>query len=761
MASFIAKAGGDNSSTPYQVQNRPKVGLVLSGGGAKGSAHIGVLKVIEEVGLPVDYVVGTSMGSIMGGIYALGYSASELEDIIKDVDWSLYMSNKVPRSAQSFQAKRNEMEYQLSVPFSTGLGLLAEMQKSGAGNYSIGASFVSSLPAGFINGQKVLNMLSGLSVGYQDSIDFATLPIPFACVAVDLIANKEIVLYSGSLPTSIRASMAIPGVFDPVRIGNMVLIDGGFKNNFPVDVCKAMGADIIIGVDVGSKGNLDADKTQSLPQLFSQMLNMITTGEHEDNEALCDIIIRPEISDFGSLSFDTASIDTLIERGYQAAAQKRVELENLKRYLNYYKYKTSEDVVKNITKAINMYKDNFAISGIECRGVSERDSKWLISKAHLHNKFIVTGVDIENAISVFYGTGIYSSVTHHFEGEHQPFKLVFNLETNQPHNFSFGIRYDSDEAANIHLNLGLNANRMNKLRLDVGGRLGINPQYCFTLSFAPYYLPRIGLEYDYKNIHLWYSLPSSRFKLMSDSFYRYQVEGFLAESYSKSFTSKVGYRYSYHSRYQTSNSILPEDRESYHVSGLHCRLDYDILDDGYYPKKGIKTSLSLSHTFTQNLFEDNKDGNFSTAYWDFHSAISLCDKLVLEPSLYIRAIFGDKLNQLFGSPFSNAMGGDIAGRYFDSQVPFAGLVSPMVCENYLGVAKADLRVQLADKFYLYGIYNYATFANSLSSFQQAVHIHGAAMKLSYHSIMGPISAQVQWSSIYDNIGLYFSAGFAF
>ena len=273
---FSSNAAERLDSLLANATTRPKVGLVLSGGGAKGSAHIGVLRVLEDLGIHVDYVTGTSMGSIMGGMYSLGYSAAEMDTIIRGMDWSIYMSNTVRRSELSTQRKLNNLRYLLDVPFSTGLGLLGDLDSQKENNGAGIADFTTSLPAGVINGQNVLNLFNGLSVGYQDSIDFNNLPIPFACVAVDLITNNEVVFHSGHLPTAIRSSMAIPGVFAPVKMGNMILIDGGFRNNFPTDVCREMGADIIIGVDVSDKGNFDADNTRSLPQVMQQFLNIST-----------------------------------------------------------------------------------------------------------------------------------------------------------------------------------------------------------------------------------------------------------------------------------------------------------------------------------------------------------------------------------------------------------------------------------------------------------------------------------------------------
>ncbi|MFR4038364.1 MAG: patatin-like phospholipase family protein [Butyricimonas faecalis] len=207
---------------------RKKVGLVLSGGGAKGVAHIGVLKVLEEAGIPIDYIAGTSMGSLVGALYAIGYDAHAMDSLVRRQDWMFLLSDKVYRYNLPFSEKEETEKYLVSVPIKN--------------NREI------KIPSGFISGQNVYNLFSDLTIGYHDSLDFKKLPIPFACVASNLVDGKEVIQDYGVLPLAMRASMAIPGAFAPVRQDSMVLVDGGISNNFPVDIAKAMGADIIIGV---------------------------------------------------------------------------------------------------------------------------------------------------------------------------------------------------------------------------------------------------------------------------------------------------------------------------------------------------------------------------------------------------------------------------------------------------------------------------------------------------------------------------------
>ena len=254
---FFAQAQAPGNTAASKLQ-RPKVGLALSGGGAKGAAHIGVLMYLEEIGFPIDCVVGTSMGSIIGGLYALGYTPRELQDLISHMDWQLYMSNRVDRAYQSSEGRERRSTYIFSVPF--GAGDFEE--KSG--------SILSTLPSGVINGASLINLFSRLSVGYNDFTQFDKLPRAFACVATDILTGDTVVLHSGNFAKAIRSSMAIPGVFSPVEWGGRLLADGGLVNNFPVDECVKMGADIIIGVELAGELASTPEEMKSLPQQLTQ-----------------------------------------------------------------------------------------------------------------------------------------------------------------------------------------------------------------------------------------------------------------------------------------------------------------------------------------------------------------------------------------------------------------------------------------------------------------------------------------------------------
>ena len=283
---------------PFSVhaqQQRKKVGVVLSGGGAKGVAHIKALKVIEEAGIPIDYIVGTSMGSIVGGLYAIGYTPEQLDSMVRKQNWTFLLSDRIKRSSMSLTDRERSEKYIVSIPFTKN---------------------PKEIAGGLIKGQNLANLFSDLTVGYHDSINFNKLPIPFACVSANVVNGDQVVFHEGVLSTAMRASMAIPGVFTPVRVDSMVLVDGGIVNNYPADVAKAMGADIIIGVDVQNVLK-SANKLNSVPEILGQIVDLTCQTNHEKNVDLTDTYIRVNVDGYSSASFTPAAIDSLMQRGFQ------------------------------------------------------------------------------------------------------------------------------------------------------------------------------------------------------------------------------------------------------------------------------------------------------------------------------------------------------------------------------------------------------------------------------------------------------------
>ncbi|WP_347284514.1 patatin-like phospholipase family protein [Lactobacillus taiwanensis] len=282
------------------AQSQKKIAVVLSGGGAKGVAHIGALKVIEDMGIPVDYIVGTSIGAIVGGLYSVGYTPQQLDSIVRNNDWLALISDKTAREKVPFPYKNDHNKFVVSFP----------MSKKPRG--------------GFIEGRNILKLINELTINIEDSINFDSLPIPFACIATDVVTNKKEVIRTGNLAEAMRASMGIPLVFTPIRKNGKVLIDGGFKDNLAVETAKEMGADYIIAIDAQSK-LADAEHLNGVPEMLNQLMLMICQSELEAKLKMVDVYIKVNVDGYTAASFGKDALNTLINRG-EEAAKKQINL---------------------------------------------------------------------------------------------------------------------------------------------------------------------------------------------------------------------------------------------------------------------------------------------------------------------------------------------------------------------------------------------------------------------------------------------------
>ncbi|MGN1046530.1 MAG: patatin-like phospholipase family protein, partial [Candidatus Cryptobacteroides sp.] len=466
-------------------KKRPTVALVLSGGGAKGAAHIGVLKYFEEKGIPVDVVLGTSMGGLVGGLYALGYNAPQMDSIIRTINWQSALSDKLPRESISYAENKYSEKYLLSFPFYYSREKIedkTEMDFSSSGKehkkIELGAdetapdiirdNLLGSLPSGFAKGQNVFNIITSLSVGYQDSTLFSRFPIPYMCVATDLVEGTGVFMFSGKIAESMRSTMSIPGVFAPVKTHGMVLVDGGMRDNYPIASAKELGADIVIGVELGDAPR-GYDQINNIGDIVSQGIDMLGKPAVERNIKLADLNIKPNLAEYNMMSFDPGAIDIIIKRGYEAALANSVALDSIKALVG------PAVTVRHAPKAIDVNETPVLIDGLEIRGVPEREERMLMGKLKIKPGSKVDREALENAVGMIYGTKCYDFVTYELEGTEEPFHLVINCKKGPIHRFGLGLRADSEEIVAVQVNVGLNARKLYGSTFNFTGKLSANP----------------------------------------------------------------------------------------------------------------------------------------------------------------------------------------------------------------------------------------------------------------------------------------------
>lgn len=745
------RTGEDQLLQYFLDARRPKVALVLCGGGAKGAAHIGVLKVLEEMKVPIDMIVGTSMGAIIGGMYSMGYTANEMDTIISRLDWNFLLSDNTERRDASFRSKMMDERFLIQIPFYTIRPDRGDKSKD---------SPATQLPGGIVNGQNVLNLLNGLAVGYQDSIKFRDLPIPFACMATDLSTGEEVLLEEGYLPLALRASMAIPGFFSPVTLNGKVLVDGGVVNNFPVDVARKLGADIVIGVDV-QNALAESDQLKSIDQVFMQLVGLVGNETYLKNVKETDIYIKPDVEGFTTFSFSKPDIDSLIVNGYKAAGEKRNELRFLADRMRNY----GKGIPRlQAPKAREIAKDTFVFAQIEMRGIPEKDGRWLLRQVRLKENTKVSGQDINRAISIFSGTNAFSSVRYYIqsgeiqsgEGGRQD-KLIIEFKKGPSNIFGFGARFDSEEAAALLVYLGVNTNNLYGSKWNVGGRLSYNPYGRLGYTYVFRDFPRFDMEYMFKSTDM--NIYKNGENNNSISFYYNRIDMSLANRYLRNFDFQLGVRFESFN-FTSILSSAPEDQielkgQSYLSYYLNARMD--DRDSKYFPTDGMyfDAGASYYHTNFHKPFDP-----FATLSLGIGGAVKAADRFVILPALYTRVLIG-KNDPL---PYRNFLGGSEPGRYLEQQIPFIGINYAEELGNSIAVLRTDFRVRMGAKnHYLYGMANYArsgkNFGNIFDSGGQG--LWGVGLKYAYSTRLGPVGMNVHWSDYNKKVGVYINLGYYF
>ena len=752
------------------VEHRPTVALVLAGGGAKGAAHVGVISYLESIGMPVDLVLGTSMGGLVGGIYSLGYDAPHLDSLIRSIDWDMALSDKVPRKYLSYSTIKYKEKYVLSFPFYYDKKEFMR-QKSDELQYPhrsdeihfgadgddasglVRSNLMGSLPSGMVYGQNVNNLFSSLSVGYQDDIDFYTeLPIPFICVATDLVKGTAKIWTQGKLNTALRSTMSIPGLFTPVKTEGMVLVDGGMRNNYPTDLAKKCGADIVIGVNL-SGGYKTYSEINNLGDILDTGIDMMGRASFENNIDIPDVTIKPDLHEYSMMSFDSKSIDVIIGRGYEAAVAVSDQLDSLKQVIG--------PSVKSISNPVadDIRLGKVLISGVEITGVSDKESAYLQNKIAVKAGTRVGSTEIEDAVATIFATNSFDYVNYELLGEDQPYRLRFNCKKGPINKVGIGARFDTEEVVAVMVNVGLGVQKLRGASWDFTGKVGANPfagaVYSYVAQRGMTVNAAASIRYTDRNT---FSLGDNDFRINNTNI---REEAFISNIKWSKFFMKAGFRNDYYnissilserSIWDYNSDLLKNSYLSFFVNGRN-----ESLDDGYVPSSGHSVGINYSWIFGSFPV---KVGNFHAIQFDAKKVYG-GDAFAFIPSINMRALFGDEIP----IQFANTMGGSMPGRYLDQQMAFIGIGNAASMSKLLGVGRLDFRFRLYRNNYLTAIYNYAVSVDRIEDFKnwgtKVYDYHGAGLQYTYNTIVGPISANVYWSDYTRRLGAYVSIGFDF
>ena len=777
-------------------QYRPTVGLVLAGGGARGLAHIGVIKYMEELGIPVDVITGTSMGGLVGGLYALGYKHDQLDSLVRAIEWPIMMSDNIPNAYVAYKIKKYREKYVIRIPFHyddedlarrLDKERIAEVMAAEAGHNSSDMLEESinkmgiGMPDGYLYGLNVRNMLSSISVGYQDSIDFVNLPIPYACVATDMYSMTPKYWTSGNLNTAMRSTMAIPFYFRAVRGDGEILLDGGMRNNFPVDLAKEMGADIVIGSDMAI--HREYNELNSPVDFLFQTITLLASGTAGPAMEMLDLDVHHELPGYNMLSFDDKSVDDIIDQGYQNALDHKELFQSIAALVS----GKDEPAISHPKPAVNLALQKVAVGNIVFAGISDEERDKIVHRRDFPADQMYDREMIEKLLNRIYGTNAFESVTYHLEGSEEPYTLVFECQKGQVNDSAVGIRADTDETVAVALHLGLGTRRLSGLRMTTDLKLGTNPSFAVEGALKSRIgLPTVGATFRSRLINSTTGFLSD----INDKLLTTALDLFVEDSRMLFGSMRAGVTaemdpYEHYLAYEDYWDGW--DWKSYWLSSF-ANVKFDTFDDGYFPTRGIRFSLDGRYVFkgySIDLDENayfHKEGSVTTEggtvpnYWStaasLEAAFSIGSNFTILPSIrmgwYSFEGFYKNISTMDHGPEDVmnpkhvvSFGGFMPNRYTERQLPFFGF--PTAYKETFPlclISQLDLRFRFLRK-------NYITLRGGVDledyTFNYLFKVYpiwAAGCEYSRQTMIGPLRLALQWNDM-TRITAYASIGFDF
>lgn len=714
--------------------SRKKVAVVLSGGGAKGVAHIGALKVIEEAGLPIDIITGTSMGSLVGGLYAIGYNAHSLDSIARGMDWGFVLSDRENMSRQSIEDRRRQNTYMLS------RGLMFGRRSSNAG--------------GIIKGKNLEMLLQKLCVGYTDSMDFNRLPIPFACVATNIVDNSEVDFTSGRLPQAMRASMAIPAVFSPVRIGKQVLCDGGLCNNYPADLARKLGADIVIGVTVQDSLK-KSDELNSTMNILLQIVDLNTLNKYNENLDITDVAIRVNPEGYSAASFTPAAVDTLLRRGEEEARRHWDDLIALKKRIG---IGPDFKPVRLNPLRPSVMTEKVRIVGCTFENMTPQDERFLRQKFHLNRLDSINTKGEEEITTSMRIDLFYQTASSRLMEEGDGYRLVLTAGDRKTSQLNLGFRFDTEEMVALQLNANLPLKqtllfssdltlRLGK-RILAGGEIVYHPRGLrLTRPVFSYYFRRNDIGVYYKG---------EREYTVLYNHHQSAVEP--VNLVIRNFNFRLGVRWDYfhfNNKLQSTNSREVEfDNE--HYFSYRGSVNYNSEDDWHFPSRGARFMAGYAYITTNFARLDGFRG-VSDVNASWRKSFAITDRFTIQPLLYGRLLFGEYIPHIFG----NVIGGNTFGHFVEQQMPFAGLGHMEYAERHFAAIQLQAQQRIGRLHYVLLKVSVAQHADELEDLLKTKTILGGQIAYYYNSMFGPLGGTIGYSNRNKTPYFYINLGYEF
>lgn len=727
------------------------VGLVLSGGGAKGLAHIGALKVIEDAGVKIDYIGGTSMGAIIGALYASGYSATELDSIFKETDFSSLIQDNLPRSAKTFYEKEDSERYAVTLPFD---------------------KFKISVPPAYSGGQNIYNELVRLLYHVKDVKDFNELPIPFVCVATNVETGGEVILNKGYLPEAIMASGTLPSLFEPAKIDDKILIDGGVVNNYPLEKVYEMGADVVIGVDV-QNGLSNRDALSSATEILLQINKFQSVADMEEKARKTDIYINPNMDEYTVLDFDQGQ--AIIGLGEASAKEVFDELKVLSKF---------QKNVKVERKSIEP-NDEIIVNRLVISGESDNYTRGYIKgKLRFNLGEKITFGKLQQGISNLASTKNFKTIRYRLVSNGVGEDLILRLEESKNKTFiRLGAHYDDlyksaaminltrkkfltkDDVASFDFILGDNVRYNLQYYIDKGSywSFGFNSSFNdfekeidFDIIKSNFEVPNVG---NVNNINLGVTDLTNQVYLQTVWQDEFAFTAGIEHKYLKYSTKTLGELLS---DIEELPSIIGGDgRTNFEKSNFYSafgKLTLDTYDDKYFPSSGFYFNGDF-HFYVLSSDYNNNFKEFSVTKARIGGAFTFFDNL----SLNIETEGGFKLGTSNVTTFDFVLGG-YGTNLINNFVPFLGYDFLSLPGNSYVKAYGRLDLEIAPKNHIMFSANVANIEDDLfrtGEWFESPMFSGYGISYGYESFLGPIQVLYSWSPQVDKGNLFFSVGYWF
>ena len=720
-----------------QEKLRPKIGLTLSGGGAKGLAHIGILKAIDSAGLKIDYITGTSMGGILGALYAVGYSGNDIEKIARDIDWDQLFGNQIPLQTLSVEEKEQYSRFAIELPY---------------------VHNRIKLQTGVIKGQELNLKFSELFFHVSDVRNFNHFKIPFKCMATDLETGNLVVLDTGNITTALRATMAIPSIFSAVNIGDKNLVDGGVVRNFPVKNVKEMGADIVIGSNVSS-GLSAKEKITNPIDVILQMAFFKEAGDFKEEIPLANYYIFMPLEKYNMGSF--GSSDIILNEGLETGRSYYPLFKKLADSIN-------AIAGNEVKKTDSISTHTVFITGYKAIGLKKTTATFLVHLMNFDDNRTYTAAQINKSIRRAYGSRYYSNITYTLEHTSpDTATIVLNVEENPSTYVKAGLYYTRFRGINVNLNMTSRdlfiPNSRSMVSLSLGESIQLEAEHLQYLGRIKNIAFQTGFRLDNQEIN---------------SFNNFKADGSYKQNYSQTFlnfqnsgndkvTAGIGTAFEY-------IHFSPAIRSASEVKGnftnfkSYVYLKYNSLNQIFYPTKGLKMNMELAQVYDQkNRIIQLQNGqpipntlnfdNYSRFYFDGTVFAALNSKFNLFTGLQAGINFTNNPNVL-----NNFLIGGINGIY-RNQIKFAGLQEASVNSSSVGVLQLGLRYSPVNNVYLIGRINggvkdFATTKNSTSS---VTGLSGYALTFAYRTPIGPLELSAMYSDQSKRLQSYVLFGITF